>query len=536
MEASTDRARFRLSFAAEKRFLLWPAVAVGSLIAACSVAVFVLGGGHFTFAVDDPYIHLALAKQIGRGHYGINSGEFAAPSSSIIWPFLLAPFAASPLGVAAAVLFNSLCALCTVTLFALSANAVLVADDAKRKRAWVIGLTLAFAIATNQVGLALLGMEHSLQVLIAVWLATLVVRDSKHGSPPASLEIACALAVGPLVRYEMVGPSLIVAGYFVWRRRALPALVGLGLTFAALGAFSLMLLANGQGALPTSVLAKSGTSPGQALWVTAFANIRAQLHAGWAVMLALAGFVAALYHQRRRVTDANKPVAALVLLALLGHLLVGRSGWFGRYEAYALAFTYVLTLAIFAGNLSAWIATPPPLAQSLALLVFAAALSVRYAAIVVTTPLGARNIYEQQAQVARFVSSYYRQPVGVNDIGYVAWTSDNYVLDFIGLASREAFLAQRKYPTDSGAWVGGLTRAHDVRFAAIYDSWFYNLPASWLHCGWLHLGSRRITAASDVVAFYALDDATRAALPPKLHQWASSLPPGVRFEFAEGCR
>src|SRR5882672_6661262 len=52
---------------------------------------------HFTcgvvYSLDDPYIHLALARQILHGHYGINPGEFAAPSSSILWPFLLAPFA-----------------------------------------------------------------------------------------------------------------------------------------------------------------------------------------------------------------------------------------------------------------------------------------------------------------------------------------------------------------------------------------------------------------------------------------------------------
>jgi len=48
-------------------------------------------GGVFTYTLDDPYIHLALAEKIAQGHYGINSGEASAPSSSIVWPFLLAP-------------------------------------------------------------------------------------------------------------------------------------------------------------------------------------------------------------------------------------------------------------------------------------------------------------------------------------------------------------------------------------------------------------------------------------------------------------
>jgi len=49
-------------------------------------------GGIFTYSLDDPYIHLALAKNIWMGNYGINLNEPSAPSSSILWPFLLAPF------------------------------------------------------------------------------------------------------------------------------------------------------------------------------------------------------------------------------------------------------------------------------------------------------------------------------------------------------------------------------------------------------------------------------------------------------------
>ena len=60
-------------------------------------AILLVAQAHLTcgvvYSLDDPYIHLALARQILHGHYGINPGEFAAPSSSILWPFLLAPFA-----------------------------------------------------------------------------------------------------------------------------------------------------------------------------------------------------------------------------------------------------------------------------------------------------------------------------------------------------------------------------------------------------------------------------------------------------------
>lgn len=519
------------------RWVWIPSIVVCFLIGACALAVLWVEGGHFTYPVDDPYIHFALAKNIARGHYGINAGEFSAPSSSLIWPFLLAPFATLPFAVGVPVVFNALCAFCAVALFARTANSVLLLDGAKRKRTLVIALTLAFALATNQIGLALLGMEHSLQVLCAVWLATLVVRESKENlPPPSSIALMSAIALGPLVRYEMLGPSLLAAVYFALRGRAVPAVAGLVIAFVALGAFSLGLMAHGQGPLPTSILVKSGATQGQSLAMTALSNVRAQLHAGWAVIIALLGFASLLYFVREQLPRRELPAAAVLVLVLLGHLLVGRSGWFGRYEAYALAITYVLALGLFASHLSRWTSRPPSALKLAALAAFGLLLSARYVAIALSTPLGALNVYQQQAQVARFVGDYYREPVGVNDLGYVSWRSDRYVLDFIGLASREAFLAQRAHQNDAGAWVGDLTREHDVHFVAIYDSWFKNLPASWLHCGWLHLGSKRLTTAEDVVAFYALDDATRTSLQPKLRAWAATLPAHVLFEFADGCR
>ncbi|MCX6020056.1 MAG: hypothetical protein NTZ50_16445 [Chloroflexi bacterium] len=46
--------------------------------------------GHLIYTLDDPYIHLAIGESILSGGYGINVGEAAAPSSSVIWPYLMA--------------------------------------------------------------------------------------------------------------------------------------------------------------------------------------------------------------------------------------------------------------------------------------------------------------------------------------------------------------------------------------------------------------------------------------------------------------
>ncbi|HWE27085.1 MAG TPA: hypothetical protein VHB97_03740, partial [Polyangia bacterium] len=72
-------------------------VAACALIVAVATALMLVHNhGHFYYPLDDPYIHLRVAQRIWHGGYGINAGEFSSPCSSVLWPFLLAPFAWLP--------------------------------------------------------------------------------------------------------------------------------------------------------------------------------------------------------------------------------------------------------------------------------------------------------------------------------------------------------------------------------------------------------------------------------------------------------
>lgn len=73
-----------------------------ALLAAC------LSGtqGHLTLILDDSYIHLAMAEHL-PWHMGINAGEVTDASTSILYPWLLMPFAGhAVLGVVWALLMN----------------------------------------------------------------------------------------------------------------------------------------------------------------------------------------------------------------------------------------------------------------------------------------------------------------------------------------------------------------------------------------------------------------------------------------------
>ncbi len=69
----------------------WP------LIAGVAVLWFVIGiilllslahnQGHLVYDVDDPYIHMAIARHFAEsGVWGVTRYEFSSSSSSILWP------------------------------------------------------------------------------------------------------------------------------------------------------------------------------------------------------------------------------------------------------------------------------------------------------------------------------------------------------------------------------------------------------------------------------------------------------------------
>src|SRR5438046_3919544 len=115
------------------------------LCAATFIAILRLNHGTFTYTLDDPYLHLSLAENIAAGHYGINRDDVAAPSSSVLWPYLLAPFSALPFGHLVPLLLNYVASLGTIALLARIMGASLGGAQEKLKNE-VVAMLLAFLI------------------------------------------------------------------------------------------------------------------------------------------------------------------------------------------------------------------------------------------------------------------------------------------------------------------------------------------------------------------------------------------------------
>jgi len=480
------------------RSLGWLALPLACLYA----AILLLDHGHFTYTLDDPYIHLALARNIAVGHYGINASEFSAPSSSPLWPFLLAPFSRLPLALYEQVplLINFACAM--GTLWLIRRLFLSQGQGIATLLAAVMGLVF------NVYGLPFNGLEHALQVFLVVTIAIGVIESERTGTQahPLTWSFWLAMMALPLVRYEGLAVVLPVGLYLMWRGEFRSALfTGMAAALLLL-AFSVYLSHLGLGYLPSSIVAKS-----QGFDVRGVTgNLRHNLHEhGWVPLLVLgcAAYMPGLGKAR-----------SAVLLAVCGlHLLFGHFGAYGRYEVYFLVFVALMLLDV---ALQQWprfwrFVTALPIAVS----------PMLYATL--TTPLAALNVYSQQVQMADIVKSMGMK-VAVNDLGLVSLRGGQYVLDLWGLGSFEA-LAQHKANPDGGDWMADMMDRKGVEIAMVYDTWFPVRPARWIKVGQLQMKMTNITLGAPDVSIYATNPAAAERLAAVLSRAAWQSHTGGRF-------
>lgn len=498
-----------------------------ALSAAVGLAILAFCDGRLVYSLDDPYIHMALARNVWAGHYGLNLQEVSAPASSILWPWLLAPF--TPLGglEIAPLIINLACGAGLLVFLMRVAGPDLGVSDAGT--AAVLGC--AAVLLFNLVGLTFTGMEHVLQVLISALIVVGVIRFLDSGATP--WWFVAGLALAPLVRYESLALTVPALAVLWLRGRRGLALALFGFVVVTLGAFSWYLVSLGLEPLPSSVLAKSATLSQSTMGRRTAAvlqilrNVRDNLLSITGVLLAL--LVALQVLGLRRRPSATMRWLLGWLLATLGlHLLFGRHGWFERYEVYVVAPCAIAAVRAWGDVLR----LPPPAGRRLQAVAVAVVLllSVRFVRATALTPMAAANTYQQQYQMARFVRDFLQERVAINDLGLVAWFNPRlYVLDLAGLASLDALRAPRR--TES-AWITRLTDRYGVRYAMIYAGWYPKKPCDWVEVGTLTLGVTRITASEATVTFYGIGGASAATMRDRLGAFGPTLPAQARLVLA----
>ena len=481
-------------------------------IAALCLAITARTGGALIYTLDDPYIHLALAEEILQGNYGINPGEAASPSSSMLYALALAPLLALGLGTLAPLVLAVVGQGVAVWLLA---GALAPALTGQRAAALVAGPLLALAI--NAIGLPLTGMEHPLHVAVSV---AVLLGLARAAAGPAPGWLLLAILLAPALRFEgyaLALAAITALAFLDHRRMAFLALAGLATL--SIG-YVLAMQALGLPLLPSSVMVKSAASAaaldadGRSALVAVIVNaIRGAQTPQGALTIGTGLVLLALVVWRP--DRVSRAVIWPLLAALAAHFLVGRFGWFARYEVYAVAMTLTALALILPRHL--------PQAGSVLMLPLAA-FGWTYLPTLEQTPAAAVSIYQQQYQMHRFATGFFPYPVAVNDIGWVSYDNDIAVLDLWGLGSEEA----RQLTAAEGRTVQTLRQLTDGRaaYAMVYDIAFEGaIPPEW--CRIATLTTSRVIAASDTVSFYLIDRDLEPEMRVALTDFAPTLPDGA---------
>jgi hypothetical protein len=506
--------------------------------------------GHLIYALDDAYIHMAIAKNlVEHSVWGITRYEFSSASSSIGWTLLLAlDYALFGVNEFAPLLLNLLSA-----IFVLVAAYLILRRHSVRPANTFLVL-LAVIFLTPLPPLMLTGMEHCLQTgltLLAAFLSAQLICGTASGGPRR--EYYALLVLAPLltgIRFEGMFLAFVIT-LFLLRQEGWIRALGFG-TSALLPVFvfSIISYRHGWPLLPTSVLLKSTshlTSPSRfavSLVTSAVTNSRWAPHLP--ALLVGIGLLGYLGRCGRQEGEAGTRVMAAIFAATtVLHLAFAAVGWFYRYEAYLVALGTLVAACQMAEII-------PQHGRSLRsadngrLMLYTAFLFLLW---LLAVPLLSRgksalkqvvqattNIFEQQYQMALFFRDYYpRSAIAINDIGAVNFFADIRCLDLRGLGSRavaEAAL-HNAYTTDE---IRRLTIKYRVEVAILYDSWFApigGLPQHWAKVAQWTIPNN-VIAGSDTVSIYAVNVEHAGILIQRLREFAPRLPRDIR-QWAPQC-
>jgi hypothetical protein len=532
---------------------------------------------HLVYALDDAYIHMAMARNFSRyGVWGVTRYGFTSSSSSILWTLLLSlTYYLFGVSQIAPLAWNVLFAVLVLWV----AYAILTWYELPPWLKFAALLAIIFLIPLPT--LILSGLEQNLQTLLALLAAFLAARILSREAPSCTLrDSTLLLALAPLVtavRFEGMFLILAIGALLLLRQRWFYALDFAVCGFLPVLIYGIISVSRGWFWLPSSVLLK-GMMPDLSslsrlflsLAINAFVNLHVGMHV-FVLLIAVLLFYILAFGKGGDVLDSRQLMGAILLLTAVPHVEFVRVSPLFRYDAYLFALGVVFLasqLLIVVPDLQTQISfsrglVPKYLAGSgpmknvkpagadlkvgatptfsrelvskyvavgaLALLLLFP-LAVKGARLLWFLPQCTNNIFEQQYQMGSFVRQYYQgSAVALNDDGAVNFLADIHCLDLWGLANRDVTSLKREHNYHTRDIVA-LAKQAGARVAIVYDYWYADqvggLPPEWVQVGQWRIRNN-VILGGDTVSFYALDASEVSHLTQCLREFALRLPRDV---------
>jgi hypothetical protein len=387
--------------------------------------------------------------------------------------------------------------------------------------------------------LVLVGMEHTLHMLMVVGIVVAFHQGSRGADASRRWWPYLLVFAATLVRFETLfvaaGLGLALLAECLPRLshgppssvrtrlgRAARVGVAAGLPVVLYG---LVNLSQGQGLLPSSVLAKSvgGEAFKDAPGVRGVADrlVADPLVATLAVV-AVGYLVNAWCGGRGRHV---MPATAFIVATGL-HVWFARIGWHERYQAYLLA------LGAYVGLLIAQEVVPADRRALVSALLVAALLfaPVKWQ-LFQLTPAAADSTHDHHRSAAQFLGRYYDdRSIATGELGYISLFHDGPITDLNGLGDYEV-LETRLADDDSERYWTELGRERGLEVVAVYPQTLLgDTPGDWIHVGDWRLQHRRASAPDRTFQFWALTPGGAEELRSNLEAYEADMPSGVVLE------
>lgn len=504
----------------------WPLWLALALLASCVVVALqaLLGRteGRLVYALDDAYIHMALARNVAtHGVWGCTPFQFSAASSSPLWTALLAvAYLVTGAHEITPLILNLL--LLALTLAVADSFVSRHGGGALIRAATLLGLVVTFPMPA----MALFGMEHVLHLLLTIAFAEAALGGLL--TPPSSASAGRRLdrVVGVFAallaasRYEglfLVGVAVLA--YAVdrqWRRAVVIATSG-ALAPLVVGAIA---IAHGSFGLPNSLMLKAG-GESASTWYAVLRPIGAadlwflEQHPALLILAGGGLLIGALawWHTRRlRRASVLLPWTLAAIVVLHAHFELSSAFWVYRYDAYLLGFG-VVTAGVVAGAVSSAAITaswPRVLAPALGVLGVVALIGDPRGGLSPATEIESASLtLREHITAAAFVHDWHGGDIVlVNDLGAMAFFGHARVVDIFGLCDIEPVRLRRAgaYTRDA---VETWTRPLTPTLAIVQQSWGW--AADHVPSTWTRVAEVDVLPEHRLLGFYATSpDATTA--------------------------
>jgi hypothetical protein len=486
------------------------------------VGSFSLTGSNFAYALDDPYIHMSIAKNLAlHFHWGVTPYDLASASSSPFWNVVLAPFYLL-VGHDTFVYVPFV-----VNLFFQALSVVIIfmffVRFAKIEMIKVFLFSALFVLLIPFLPLTLGGMEHSMQVALTLlffyWsTAYFYTLDKKY-----LWYLAIIAPFLALTRYENLSVIVAMAAIlFIFYRQRVYALILMFSGFSLIVLFGIWSVSNNLGFVPSSIMAKSFVGNEVSLYyikkfVYRFLHTVMVPHI-LVLYLAMLLALAMSYFKSK----AQLMTGLMVILAFSIHITFGNIGWLYRYEAYVIALAVLYVGWVFLGYEGKKIVSY--LAFGIVGVVLYVLVPRSYVAHAEAIQ-GTKNIFEQQVQMAGFLNTYcYDCRVAAGDIGAITYFTNIDLLDMAGLGSYEVIKLQKNGQFNSQS-VNAMLNREQSDLILKYDNRYVDLhfPDYQLIGQWTI--QNNVVCGGETVNFYAkaekakvykemFDEYTQQRLPP----------------------